>query len=117
MTRPSKIFQALILVGFVGICSPVFSQTEVRRGVQRQTPPGPCDELIGQEWLDCLEAFLRIGAGPSMDFSGRDAVEICQANCVQAFVLCSGKSLGSPIKLAICETEKFNCFIDCSRNE
>lgn len=94
----------------------VASAQDRPRGPLRQTPPGPCDDLYGEEFFKCLQWLYSVGGGDP-DMTGRDPVEICQAQCVKGYLICAGKSGGSPIKLAICEAEKFNCFIGCSVNE
>jgi len=44
---------------------------------------------------------------------GVDPVEICQARCVSAFILCVGKGMPA----ARCELEKAECYARCSMNE
>ena len=91
MMRPRTPLAAVFLC-LAGIL-PCAAQTP-QTGVKNRTP---------NDCIFCGDG----GGGPT------DPVEICQANCVAAFIICP--SQGKTV--ARCDLEKAECYAKCSMNE
>lgn len=85
-------------------------------GVQHQTPPDPCGDFVGQEYMDCVAASISASDGSQDD----TLLAKCLADATAAYLVCVKNAPSfipfmTAYNLGICYANKSNDIQDCHK--